>query len=64
MFPLVEITAFFMERKRWHYTEIRYVHFKWSFYDHLLIAISTRAIKTKLQGYSSIKIDQYKLSSA
>ena len=39
---LVEITPFFMERKRWRYTEIHCLHFKWSFYDRLLISISTR----------------------
>ena len=39
---LVEITPFFMERKRWRHTEIHCLHFEWSFYDHLLISISTR----------------------
>ena len=60
--PLVEIKPFFMERKRWRYTEIHCLHFKWSFYDHLLILISTRACHQKnldlhkkcIQTYNSV----------
>ena len=43
-----------MKRKRWRYTEIHCLHFKWSFYDHLLISISTRVHKKSGGSYYEI----------